>query len=120
MTDIGAQNAQSERPRGANEFYCRSCGTPISTLAIACPRCGAPTGNPPYGASPKERVVALLLCFFLGLFGAHRFYVGKVGTAILMILTFGGFGIWALVDLILIIVGSFTDSEGRRLMVWSY
>lgn len=63
----------------------------------------------------KGMVPAALLCFFLGFLGIHRFYVGKIGTGILMILTLGGFGIWALIDLVMIIVGSFTDKEGRTL-----
>ena len=42
--------------------------------------------------SPKSRLVALLLCFFLGPLGVHRFYVGKIGTGILMLLTLGGAG----------------------------
>ena len=65
--------------------------------------------------SPKSWLAALLLCFFLGGIGVHRFYVGKVGTGILMILTLGGLGIWTLVDFIMIIVGSFKDSQGRPL-----
>jgi TM2 domain len=69
--------------------------------------------------SPKSRLVAALLCFFLGVFGAHRFYVGKMGTAILMIVTIGGFGIWALIDLVMIVIGSFTDVDGRRLWRWT-
>lgn len=68
--------------------------------------------------SPKSRLVALLLCFFLGAFGIHRFYVGKVGTGILMLLTFGGFGIWVIIDLVLIVAGSFRDKEGRRVFYW--
>jgi len=55
------------------------------------------------------------LCFFIGIIGVHRFYVGKVGTGILMIVTLGGLGIWALVDLIMIITGSFKDKENRKL-----
>ena len=69
--------------------------------------------------SPKSRLVALLLCFFLGYFGAHRFYVGKIGTAILMIVTIGGCGLWVLIDLILIVAGIFKDSEGRRVFRWT-
>ena len=65
--------------------------------------------------SDKRMVPALLLCFFLGGLGIHRFYVGKAGTGILMIFTLGGLGLWSLVDLIMIIVGSFKDKEGRDL-----
>ena len=69
--------------------------------------------------SPKSRLVTLLLCFFLGVLGIHRFYVGKAGTGILMVLTLGGIGIWALIDLILILVGSFKDKQGLRVFRWT-
>ena len=62
--------------------------------------------------SDKPFVPTLLLCLLLGALGVHRFYVGKVGTGIVMLLTLGGFGIWALVDLIMIAVGSFKDKYG--------
>ena len=65
--------------------------------------------------SQKSGIVALLLVLFLGYLGAHRFYVGKVGTAILQIVTLGGFGFWILFDLIMIIMGKFEDSEGKPL-----
>ena len=68
--------------------------------------------------SPRSRLVALLFCVLLGVFGVHRFYVGKIGTGILMLLTLGGLGIWALIDLILIAVGSFRDRENRRVFMW--
>jgi TM2 domain. len=57
----------------------------------------------------------LLLAFLLGVIGAHRFYVGKTGTGILMLLTFGGLGIWLLIDLILIITGQFTNKAGEKI-----
>ena len=68
--------------------------------------------------SSKSRLAALLLCFFLGALGIHRFYVGKVGTGILYIFTGGLFGIGALVDFIMIIVGNFKDKSGAALTKW--
>jgi len=57
----------------------------------------------------------LLLCFFIGVIGAHRFYVGKIGTGLLMVFTLGGLGIWTFIDLILIIVGKFKNKDGEIL-----
>ena len=65
--------------------------------------------------SDKQKMTVLILCFCLGAFGAHRFYVGKMGTGILQLVTLGGLGIWALIDLIMIATGSFTDKEGRKI-----
>jgi TM2 domain-containing membrane protein YozV len=62
--------------------------------------------------SEKTFVATLLLCVLLGGLGIHRFYVGKTGTGILMLLTLGGLGIWSFIDLIVIAIGNFTDSEG--------
>jgi len=65
--------------------------------------------------SEKGFVPTALLCFFLGVFGVHRFYVGKVGTGIIQLLTLGGLGIWALIDLIMIICGTFSDKNGAKI-----
>jgi len=76
--------------------------------------------NPPIAnISDKSRLVALLFCALLGIFGVHRFYLGKIGTGVLMLLTFGGLGIWTLIDLILIAVGSFRDKQGNRVFRWT-
>ena len=69
--------------------------------------------------SDKLRLVALLLCFFLGGLGIHRFYVGKIGTGILWLITLGFLGIGTIVDFILILAGVFKDKEGKRLVKWT-
>ncbi|HJA38888.1 MAG TPA: TM2 domain-containing protein [Candidatus Brevibacterium intestinigallinarum] len=67
------------------------------------------------GESDKSFVVTWLLGWLLGTLGADRFYLGKIGTAIAKLVTAGGFGIWALIDLIMHLVGASRDKEGRRL-----
>lgn len=74
----------------------------------------APGANDP-DASPKNKWVAFFLCLFLGVIGAHRFYVGKIGTGILYIFTVGVFSIGALIDLICILCGSFRDADAKKL-----
>ncbi len=68
--------------------------------------------------SERSRGVALGLAALLGPFGAHRFYVGKTGTAALMLCTVGGLGLWYLYDLILVAGGSFRDVSGRLVSRW--
>jgi TM2 domain-containing membrane protein YozV len=65
--------------------------------------------------SPHNFIAAILLCFFFGVFGIHRFYVGKIGTGILMLLTGGGCGIWYIVDFVLIATSKFRDKDGLYL-----
>lgn len=68
--------------------------------------------------SPKSRLVALLLCMFVGFLGVHRFYVGKTGTGILWLLCCGVGGFGQLVDLIMIATGSFKDADGLPVSDW--
>ncbi|MGQ0712103.1 MAG: TM2 domain-containing protein [Gemmatimonadaceae bacterium] len=98
---------------------CRACDAEISAIARECPHCGAQQFDAKgsvAATAPSERraLTAGLLCFFIGVFGAHRFYVGKYGTGILQLLTLGGLGIWWLADLIMILTGQFRDADGRR------
>lgn len=63
----------------------------------------------------KSKTTALLLSIFLGGLGVDRFYVGKVGTGVLKLLTGAGLGIWWLVDIIMIATGNFKDKQGNPL-----
>lgn len=103
-------------------MYCKKCGAQIAGDARFCPSCGAPvngtTRSDDPAVSSKSRLIALLLCWLLGVFGAHRFYAGRPLSAIFMILTLGGLGIWALVDLIVILCGDFKDGDGRKILTW--
>ncbi|MCC9625781.1 TM2 domain-containing protein [Thalassospira sp. MA62] len=96
-------------------IHCTACGKEISESAPSCPNCGHPNALTMEKTSDKGFVPALLLCFFLGSFGFHRFYVGKILTGILMLITLGAFGIWTLIDFIMIAIGNFRDSEGLPL-----
>ena len=86
--------------------------------------------------SPKSRLVTVLLALFLGIFGTHRFYIGKSRTAIVMlilsilylvtvrlwgiitIIPLAVAGLWALIDLILAVSGIMRDKEGRLIRHW--
>lgn len=99
--------------------FCRACGAKMHFTALACPQCGATQQGQQGSMSQKRILPAALLCFFLGFLGVHRFYVGKIGTGILQLVTFGGLGIWALIDFIVIVVGSFRDSDGHAINLWT-
>ena len=118
-------------------MYCKKCGSDMGNAAF-CPSCGAPADSAP-AQQPvvvnvvntntntntnvnggmnypyKSKWAAFFLCLLFGFIGAHRFYVGKAGTGILWLFTFGLFGIGWFVDLILILVGSFRDKAGYPL-----
>lgn len=100
--------------RTEQEKYCFNCGTAIDSRASICPKCGVPQPDVSRNKDFNQRWLAtFLLCLLLGVFGAHRFYLGRIGTGVLMLITFGGFGIWYLIDLILIIVGSMRDAQNQ-------
>lgn len=64
--------------------------------------------------SDKSGLACLLFLLLLGPWGIHRFYVGKIGTGFLFLITLGGLGLWWLIDLILICAGGFTDDNGYK------
>lgn len=115
-------------------MYCNKCGAQIDDEAVICPKCGCGTKNY-HGQSAasragssqsrrrddvsrKSRLVALLLCIFLGGIGVHRFYIGKIGMGILYLFTAGLFGIGWLIDIIMIACGNMTDATGRYILDW--
>lgn len=110
-----------------NEKYCVHCGEVIDAKAEICPKCGVrqPTAyansenfsscQRPVYHTDERWLTVLLLSIFLGELGVHRFYVGKIGTGILQLVTLGGCGIWWLIDVIMVVTNNFTDDEGRKI-----
>jgi TM2 domain-containing membrane protein YozV len=68
--------------------------------------------------SPKNGLLMAVLCLLFGIFGAHRFYAGKTGTAVAQLLTLGGLGVWTVIDLLFILFGEFTDAAGCKVDPW--
>ena len=102
-------------------MFCSNCGAEINDEAVVCVKCGCAVRKQSKSnefdpdKSDKDWITTLLLCFFVGGLGIHRFYVGQTGTGILQLFTLGICGIWTLIDFIIIAMGNFTDSEGKRI-----
>lgn len=100
-------------------MFCSNCGKEIADKAIICVNCGCKTGN--FENNEKSMVIALLLWFFLGGFGAHRFYFNRIGSGVCMLLCLLFcwliipaiiLFIWWLIDLILILTDNLKPKEG--------
>jgi TM2 domain-containing membrane protein YozV len=98
--------------------FCGNCGTPVadSAAVVAQPYAPPAAGSPFAGqVSNKNYFTTFLLAYFLGIFGIDRFYTGEVGLGIFKLLTGGGFGLWAFIDVILVLTGVRKDKWGRSL-----
>jgi len=105
--------------------YCTKCGRKLYTGETPdtrgyCADCAAKFPLPAATASERDWLTTLLFAIFLGCLGIHRFYVGKIGTGILWLLTGGCLGIGALIDIILIATENFTDEYGRVIVQQRY
>jgi len=98
-----------------NEKYCQECGEKINIKAEICPKCGVrqPNTTTIIIENKNKWLTTLLLCFFLGNFGVHRFYTGHTITGVIQLLTFGFCCIWTLIDFIIILTGNFKDANGN-------
>lgn len=122
-----------EQEQQINTKFCKHCGAKIPAAAVVCTHCGCQVEeikhteqpnivinnannntntntnvntnvNPAmFGVKVKNKWVSFLLCLFLGYFGAHKFYEGKIGMGILYLVTFGLFGIGWFVDCIVLL-----------------
>jgi TM2 domain-containing membrane protein YozV/RNA polymerase subunit RPABC4/transcription elongation factor Spt4 len=116
--------------------FCNVCGATTTALTEICKKCGTRLVKAPAEyISSKSRLITTLLALFLGMFGAHRFYIGKIGTGLAMlILTILGVatiwhcllglvflipvGVWTLIDFITAVSGNEEDREGKPIKDW--
>ena len=108
-----------------NNYYTeeRQTGPSYQQSQQQPPYASAPYGNaysadPQIYASPKSRTITLLLCVFLGIFGAHRFYLRRYALGILYFFTLGIFGIGWLVDIVLVLTGRIRDNYDLLVLRW--
>ncbi len=99
-------------------MFCQKCGVEVNNDAVVCIKCGCAISREPIGEEKrkcKSWLAALLLSFFLGGWGIDRFYLGYAGLGLLKLFTFGGCGLWWLIDFVLIATNSMLDSDGKPL-----
>jgi hypothetical protein len=85
----GAAGERGAATTGAGQIYCRGCGSPVHESARSCPKCGAVLKNSLASAvqgGGRNRIVAIVLALFLGGFGLHRFYTGRIASGVLYLL----------------------------------
>jgi hypothetical protein len=99
-------------PPKSGKKFCQNCGAETNIAAEVCTKCGVRLAI----GEGKEWMTTLLLCIFLGGLGVHRFYTGHTAIGVIQLLTLGCCGIWTIIDLIMILTGSFKDKNGNPLV----
>jgi hypothetical protein len=128
------RNCGKQLPDGSR--FCGECGTPMEAPAGPAPEApaavapaAAPSPTPVLGipvaeeaVSPKSRLIVTLLAALpfamFGVGGIHRFYLGKIGTGVVQLVTFGGLIVWQFIDFIMAVSGNMKDKEGRVIRDW--
>jgi hypothetical protein len=103
-------------PPKAGNKYCSNCKSETDPNAEICMKCGVGLGKKRIKGEERDWLTTLLLAIFLGGLGVHRFYTGHTLIGVVQLLTLGGCGIWALVDIIMIATGKFEDAQGNLLV----
>lgn len=96
-------------------MFCKKCGKEIHDEAVVCVNCGCAVEENAGNKEGKSWLATLLLCFFLGGLGIHRFYTGHIATGVVQLLTLGCCGLWTFIDFIMIIIGKFNAADGQPL-----
>jgi hypothetical protein len=91
-------------------------GGPMQPYGGGAPMMGGPAGMLGAPGEPKSWMTTLLLAIFVGYLGVHRFYTGHTMLGVVQLVTCGGFGIWQWIDVIFILMGKYTDAQGRPLV----
>ena len=97
-------------------MFCSKCGKEVNDDAVVCIGCGCAIKGPALKRD-NEGLITILLCWFLGILGVHRFYTGHITIGVIQLLTLGGCGIWVLIDFIMLLLGNFKDAEGNIVKV---
>lgn len=115
---VETQTINAEKVVVNNHYYYSEPRGAAATGASYQGRTRANAGVMAATASPKSRLIALLLCIFLGFFGAHRFYVGRIWLGLLYFFTIGLLGVGWLVDIVLLLMGTMRDRNWLPVSNW--
>lgn len=121
-----------EETSAQGKVFCPDCGASMEAQDRYCGSCRWDAANPDHHStrvlpssqrtlgppSDKSRLTTLVLCFLGGFLGLHRFYVGRTGSGVVWLVTFGLFSVGWIYDLVMVSTGEFVDDQGKRVLYW--